>query len=73
MRAIIIEEDRFSEVTTLMREAASNAARHGSPIYGWPEGMSEQSRQILADSVYRAIHFEFVRWAQSHGASCVKR
>ncbi len=31
MRAIIIEEDRFSEVTTLMREAASNAKVSGVP------------------------------------------
>lgn len=47
MRAIIIEEDRFTDLTDALR-------------------LRETDKR-------REMHFEFVRWAQSHGASCVRK
>lgn len=70
MRAIIIEEDRFNDLTEALRltehDARSNntAERLGWPIEVWREALNQARREM---------HFEFVRWAQSHGASCVKK
>ncbi len=70
MRAIIIEEDRFNDLTETLRlaefDARSNstAERLGWPIEIWKEALNQARREI---------HYEFVRWAQSHGASCVRK
>jgi len=71
MKVILIEEERFAEITRQMKAEVEKSAReHGSPVYGWPEGMSESQRVILAGHIHKTAHFHFVRWAQSHGASC---
>lgn len=70
MRAIIIEEDRFNDLTESLRlkevdsRCDSTAERLGWPIDIWHSAL---------DQARREMHFEFVRWAQSHGASCVRR
>ena len=71
MRAIIIEEDRFAEVCELMKHRATEisidaglAGRLGCDIRVLRAATSE---------IQRMMHCEFVRWAQSHGASCVKK
>ena len=71
MRVILIEEERFAEVTDLMRAEVEKSSRNHPQ--GFPEGMSEKQRVMLADQIYRTVHMTFVRWAQSHGASCVKK
>lgn len=69
MKVIIIEEARFADLTDALRlkeiDARNNntAERLGWPIEIWKEAL---------DQARREMHYEFVRWAQSHGASCVK-
>lgn len=69
MRVILIEEDRFAEITTLMKAEVEQTARRYASHF--PEGMTEAQRVTLATEIHRTAHFHFVRWAQSHGASCV--
>lgn len=70
MRAIIIEEDRFTDFTDAMKlkeldkRQDNTAERLGWPMNIWHEALNQARREM---------HFEFVRWAQSHGASCVKK
>ena len=70
MRAIIIEEDRFNDLTEAIRlheiDARSNntAERLNWPTEIWTEALAQARREM---------HFEFVRWAQSHGVSCVRK
>jgi hypothetical protein len=72
MKVILIEEERFAEVAKAMKAEIENSARkYGHPEYGWPKDMSEANRVMLADHIHRSAHMIFVRWAQSHGASCV--
>jgi len=62
MRAIIIEEERFTEIRAIMKyEFERVAAMNPEPM--WKGAITEAER---------AINYHFVRWAQSHGASCVK-
>ena len=72
MRAIIIEEDRFLDMTAaleLRAEVASGIRDNTAERMGWPQDMWESA---IAEA-RRQMHYEFVRWAQSHGASCVRR
>lgn len=70
MKAIIIEEDRFNDLTETLRLAEldkrndNTAERLGWDMTVWHQAL-EQAR--------REMHFHFVRWAQSHGASCVRK
>jgi hypothetical protein len=70
MRAIIIEEDRFNDLTETLRlkeldkRSDNTAERLNWPINIWHEALNQARREM---------HLEFVRWAQSHGASCVKK
>lgn len=70
MRAIIIEEDRFVDLTDKLQlvryhtQDANTAERLGVPVNVWKAALEE---------AHRRYHFEFVRWAQSHGASCVRK
>lgn len=68
MKAIIIEEERFTEICNLMKARAETAKYPGVR----PDFLDERQWQIALKAAHRAINFEFVRWAQSHGASCVK-
>ena len=71
MKAIIIEEDRFAELSDLLLATGVNQKKQTGMVQR-PEGMSKQSFEILIDNIHRSYHCTFVRWAQSHGASCVK-
>jgi hypothetical protein len=70
MRCIIIEEDRFNDLTDRLRLHESDArqdntaTRLGWPINIWHEALNQARREL---------HYEFVNWAQSHGASCVRK
>lgn len=70
MKAILIEEERFTEICKTMKAEVEVSARKYQQYF--PEGMSESSRVILANHIHGCAHFHFVRWAQSHGASCTK-
>jgi hypothetical protein len=70
MKAIIIEEERFTEVLDLMKKAAMDAAKYP---HDKPEYIPQKDWEAALESAHRAIHYTFVRWAQSHGASCTQR
>lgn len=70
MRAIIIDEDRFAEIADLMKAAA---AEHKSRNEWEMLGITKEAWIRALDAAHSRIHYEFVRWAQSHGASCVRR
>jgi hypothetical protein len=70
MRVIIIEEDRFSEVLEAMKSRATEL-RENSYLMQHTK-LSKEDMQFAADEIFRSINYEFVRWAQSHGASCVR-
>lgn len=71
MRVILIEEERFAEVCELMKAKAAELADHSNTAerLGW----DKQIWRSAVDEAHRAMHFHFVRWAQSHGASCVRK
>lgn len=71
MKVILIEEDRFSEVAALMRAEAVSAGKNHFLRSQCGVQMTEKQMEFAADAISRAIHYHFVRWAQSHGASCV--
>lgn len=70
MKVILIEEARFAEVTDAMRLAATEL--HESAYLLNNCGLTAEQAKFAADEMFRSINFTFVRWAQSHGASCVK-
>jgi hypothetical protein len=71
VKVIQIEADRFAEVATLMEFEADSCAQ--SPHLQQCTGLTAEQLAPIIDQVHRVIHFHFVRWAQSHGASCVYR
>lgn len=72
MRAIIIEEDRFADLTAAMQLERSQL---GGPLDNTAErmGWDKALWRAALDEAHRSYHFHFVRWAQSHGASCVRK
>jgi len=73
MRAIIIEEPRFAEfVETLRLQKADLSVNGRNFLERKPDGMSQLHWEGLIQDVHHAFHCAFVRWAQSHGASCVR-
>lgn len=71
MRAIIIEEERFVEVLQLMRAEATTL--HENAYLLQKCGLTPERAKFAADEMFRTINLHFVRWAQSHGASCVRQ
>lgn len=72
MRAIIIEEDRFADLTTAMeleRSELGGSIDNTAERMGWDKSLW----RAALDEAHRRYHFHFVRWAQSHGASCVRK
>ena len=71
MRAIIIEEERFTEILDFMELKAKEMAVESNE----PErlGFDKDLWRIAVTDAHRLMHYHFVRWAQSHGASCTKR
>lgn len=71
MRAIIIEEERFTEIVALLKAKCTGPdcfTAHEANTLGIPQ----EKLQPLLESMFRTFNYEFVRWAQSHGASCTK-
>ncbi len=70
MRVIIIEEERFTEICELMKLKCSEHAKNSNT----PErmGWSREVWEAAMDEAHRTCHYYFVKWAQSHGASCTK-
>lgn len=68
MKAIIIEEDRFDEFLQLLKAHQGDARNNHIPY----EGVSQSIWETALDQARREFQFVFVRWAQSHGASCVR-
>jgi hypothetical protein len=70
MKVIIIEEDRFNDLTEKLRlheldkRSDNTAERLGWPLNIWHEALNQARSEM---------HMEFVRWAQSHGASCLRK
>ena len=71
MRAIIIEEERFAEITDLLRAKATEL--HQNSYLCKHTNLTPEQMKFAADEMFRTINFTFVRWAQSHGASCVTK
>lgn len=69
MKAIIIEEDRFCDLTaTLELERHKSVVDNTAERLGW----DNQVWRAALEEAHRRYHYRFVKWAQSHGASCVK-
>lgn len=71
MRAIIIEEERFAEVRELMEKSATEL-HHNAYLLNRC-GLTSDQAKFAADEMFRSINYTFVKWAQSHGASCVPK
>lgn len=71
MKVILIEEDRFAEIAAEMKAQALELGRDPT---GTAErlGISPDAWHAACSEVHSTLHFYFVRWAQSHGASCVR-
>ena len=71
MRAIIIEEERFTEILALLKAKCTTidpfTLREAEVL-----GVPPEKLKPLMDSMFRTFNMEFVRWAQSHGASCTR-
>ena len=70
MRAILIEEERFTEILDFMTLKANEIAEDSSTMERL--GFDKSLWSSAAREVHRMMHYHFVRWAQSHGASCTK-
>jgi len=71
MKVILIEEERFAEVAALIRLECLKTVENG--YLKQHTGLTESQIKFAADEMFRAFNFHFVRWAQSHGASCVMK
>lgn len=69
MKVILIEEDRFAEIAALMKAEALSCVDNG--YLKEHTGLTSEQIKFAASEMHRCVHFSFVRWAQSHGASCV--
>ena len=71
MKVILIEEERFSEILELMKAKTLDIAERDNT----PErcGWSREMWTAAVNEAHRTMHYYFVRWAQSHGASCVPK
>lgn len=73
MRAIIIEDDRFVEVLDLMKADAKRIASNSLLAYDLKEAkLSAEQVEQMAESISKSMTLTFVRWAQSHGARCIR-
>ena len=68
MRAIIIEEQRFTDFLELLRLKSDDLKKSNTPTrLGW----DKQIWNAAVDGAHRELQYKFVEWARSHGASCV--
>lgn len=71
MRVILIEDDRFAEICQLMKAEAIATGTNG--YLKQQTGLTKEQIEFAASEIHRTIHYHFVRWAQSQGASCVPK
>jgi len=71
MRAILIEEERFTEICDVMEAEAHKIGDHSNTRDRL--NIDPSVWKTACDEIHRSMHFHFVRWAQSHGASCTRR
>jgi hypothetical protein len=70
MRVILIEEDRFADLADIVQlELQKGAVDNTAERMGWDKSMW----RAALDEAHRRYHFHYVKWAQSHGASCARR
>ena len=70
MKAIIIEEARFTDLTDALRLKEADKRNDNTAVrLGWPTNIWHEA----LEHARREMHMEFVRWAQSHGATCVRK
>lgn len=70
MKVILIEEDRFADLTsTLELERLKSETDNTPERLGWDKSLW----RAALDEAHRRYHYHYVKWAQSHGASCVKK
>lgn len=70
MRAILIEEDRFLDAMqsfALEKENLKQRAHLAKHL-----DINPSVWNAAVEEVHRSMHYHFVKWAQSHGASCVR-
>jgi len=72
MKAIIIEEERFAEIAELMKLKAMELKEENT-FQQIGVSISKPAWGAAINEVHRSMHYQFVTWAQSHGASCIKR
>jgi len=72
MRAIIIEEERFTEILDLMKLKSYELIKTPSTFQQIGVSISRSTWEAAIKDVHRCMHYHFVKWAQSHGASCKK-
>lgn len=74
MRVILIEEDRFAEIRDLIKAHCTDPNVNAFLLRDAEElGIPKEKIVPLLESMWRTFNYQFVRWAQSHGASCVSR
>ncbi len=69
MKVILIEEARFAEFGRLLRLKADELKGSRAPER---LGLSEAAWNTAVNEVFTSLRYEFVTWAKSHGASCVR-
>ena len=68
MKVILIEEERFRELTHLLEGVKTETTNNG--YLKKQTGLTDDQIKFAADELFRRFNHVFVRWAQSHGASC---
>ena len=74
MRAIIIEEAKFTDLVEELRARKTILAHENtnSNFLCRPKEISQRQWEGLIQNIHRDFHCVFVRWAQREGASCVR-
>lgn len=69
MRAILIEDERFAEVCDVMRRTITEEQTKNFLIVQY--GLTPEQAKTVTDDLARRVQYQFVRWANSHGATCL--
>ena len=73
MRAIIIEEERFAELVAMLKaKVDQDDAFLLRDLEVMGITMTPEQRKMFREGMFRQFNCVFIRWAQSHGASCVR-
>lgn len=72
MKVILIEEDRFIDLTNKLKLVYAES-HNRLPHFLEQNETNKAVWRTAIDEAQRRMHYEFVNWAQSHGASCVPK